>query len=200
MVLFLVFSIRNLHYWYHIKCFKAAGKRSNEDMCPHFEFYSTRVKDMQCPRLGKPRRALQIFDNRVDFPVPGKSGGRFYYSSSPHVVHQQRHTPSPWDFLKPPRCTKTFTLSSCPLVAAPSKSLAYQNPSCCQPYDTNQVVSVPKAFRFLCCLPCDTNQVVNIPKSFKLPCCLPCDTNQVVSVPNAFRFFMLSTMWYQPSR
>ena len=29
-----------------------------------------RVKDMQLPRLGKPRRGLQIFDTRVDFPVP----------------------------------------------------------------------------------------------------------------------------------
>ena len=28
-----------------------------------------RVKDMQLPQLGKPRRGLQIFDTRVDFPV-----------------------------------------------------------------------------------------------------------------------------------
>ena len=34
---------------------------------------------LQLPRLGKPRRGLQIFDNRVDFPVPVESGGRFYY-------------------------------------------------------------------------------------------------------------------------
>ena len=37
-----------------------------------------RVKDIQLPRLGKPRRGLQIFDTRVDFPVPVQSGGRFY--------------------------------------------------------------------------------------------------------------------------
>ena len=37
-----------------------------------------RVKDMQLPRLGKPRRGLQIFDTWVDFPVPEQSGGRFY--------------------------------------------------------------------------------------------------------------------------
>ena len=42
-----------------------------------------RVKDMQLPRLGKPRRGLQIFDTRVDFPVPVQSGGRFYYSPTP---------------------------------------------------------------------------------------------------------------------
>ena len=28
------------------------------------------VGEMQLPRLGKPRRGLQIFDTRVDFPVP----------------------------------------------------------------------------------------------------------------------------------
>ena len=38
-----------------------------------------RVKDLQHPRLGKPRRGLQIFDTRVDFPVPVQSGGRFLY-------------------------------------------------------------------------------------------------------------------------
>ena len=37
-----------------------------------------RVKDMQRRRLGKPRRGLQIFDTRVDFPVPVQSVGRFY--------------------------------------------------------------------------------------------------------------------------
>ena len=37
----------------------------------------TRVKDLQRPRLGKPRRGLQIFDTRVDFPVPVQSRGRF---------------------------------------------------------------------------------------------------------------------------
>ena len=36
-----------------------------------------RVKDLQRPRLGKPRRGLQIFDTRVDFPVPAQSRGRF---------------------------------------------------------------------------------------------------------------------------
>ena len=39
---------------------------------------SYQIKDMQLPRLGKPRRGLQIFDTRVDFPVPVQSGGRFY--------------------------------------------------------------------------------------------------------------------------
>ena len=34
------------------------------------------VKDLQRPRLGKPRRRLQIFDTRVDFPVPES---RFLY-------------------------------------------------------------------------------------------------------------------------
>ena len=29
------------------------------------------------PRLGKPRRGLQIFDTRLDFPVPEQSRGRF---------------------------------------------------------------------------------------------------------------------------
>ena len=29
-----------------------------------------RVKDLQRPRRGKPRRGLQIFDTRVDFHVP----------------------------------------------------------------------------------------------------------------------------------
>ena len=38
----------------------------------------SRVKDMQLPRLGKPHRGLQIFDTRVDFPVPVQIGGRFY--------------------------------------------------------------------------------------------------------------------------
>ena len=38
-----------------------------------------RVTDMQRPRLGKPRRGLQIFDTRVDFPVPVQSGGRFRF-------------------------------------------------------------------------------------------------------------------------
>ena len=33
---------------------------------------------MQLSRLRKPRRGLQIFDTRVDFPVPIQSGGRFY--------------------------------------------------------------------------------------------------------------------------
>ena len=36
-----------------------------------------RVKDLQRPRLGKPRRGLQIFDTRVDSPVPVQSRGRF---------------------------------------------------------------------------------------------------------------------------
>ena len=36
-----------------------------------------RVKDLQRPRLGKPRHGLQIFDTRVDFPVPVQSRGRF---------------------------------------------------------------------------------------------------------------------------
>ena len=36
-----------------------------------------RVKDLQHPRLGKPRRGLQIFDTRVDFLVPVQSRGRF---------------------------------------------------------------------------------------------------------------------------
>ena len=36
-----------------------------------------RVKDFQRPRLGKPRRGLQIFDTLVDFPVPVQSRGRF---------------------------------------------------------------------------------------------------------------------------
>ena len=36
-----------------------------------------RVKDLQRPRLGKPRRRLQIFGTRVDFPVPAQSRGRF---------------------------------------------------------------------------------------------------------------------------
>ena len=36
-----------------------------------------RVKDLQRPRRGKPRRGLQIFDTRVDFPVPAQSRGRF---------------------------------------------------------------------------------------------------------------------------
>ena len=39
-----------------------------------------RVKDLQRPRLGKPRRGLQIFDTRADFPVPVQSRGRFLYS------------------------------------------------------------------------------------------------------------------------
>ena len=37
-----------------------------------------RVNDMQLLRLGKPRRGLQIFDTRLDFPVPVQSRGRFY--------------------------------------------------------------------------------------------------------------------------
>ena len=41
-----------------------------------------RVKDLHRPRLGKPRRGLQIFDTRVDFPVPVQSRGRFLYSPS----------------------------------------------------------------------------------------------------------------------
>ena len=54
-----------------------------------------RVKDMQLPRLGKPRCGLQIFDTRVDFPVPVQSGGRFYYSvicitMSPVFLQKQR--------------------------------------------------------------------------------------------------------------
>ena len=36
-----------------------------------------RVKDLQHPRLDKPRRGLQIFDTRVDFPVPVQICGRF---------------------------------------------------------------------------------------------------------------------------
>ena len=36
-----------------------------------------RVKDLQRSRLGKPRRGLQIFDNRVDFPFPVQSRCRF---------------------------------------------------------------------------------------------------------------------------
>ena len=34
------------------------------------------IKDLQRPRLGKPRRGLQMFDTRVDFPVPVQSRGR----------------------------------------------------------------------------------------------------------------------------
>ena len=41
-----------------------------------------RVKHMQSPWLGKPHRGLQIFDTRVDFPVPVQCGGRFYQSLS----------------------------------------------------------------------------------------------------------------------
>ena len=36
-----------------------------------------RVKDLQRPWLRKPRHGLQIFDTRVDFPVPVQSRGRF---------------------------------------------------------------------------------------------------------------------------
>ena len=36
------------------------------------------IEDLQCPRLAKPR-GLQIFDTRVDFPVPVQSGGKIYY-------------------------------------------------------------------------------------------------------------------------
>ena len=36
------------------------------------------VKDKQRSRLGKPRRWLQIFDTRVDFPFFVQSGGRFF--------------------------------------------------------------------------------------------------------------------------
>ena len=45
------------------------GIRATYDMldlqtkCTGFQF---RVKDMQLPRLGKPRRELQIFDTRMD--------------------------------------------------------------------------------------------------------------------------------------
>ena len=43
------------------------------------------------PRLGKPRRGLQIFDTRVDFPIPVQSRGRFLYflfkESEVHHVH-----------------------------------------------------------------------------------------------------------------
>ena len=38
-------------------------------VCREWEIYP-RVKDLQPPRLGKPCRGLQIFDTRVDFPVP----------------------------------------------------------------------------------------------------------------------------------
>ena len=37
-------------------------------------------QDLQRPRLGKPRRGMQILDTRVDFPVPVQSPGRFLYS------------------------------------------------------------------------------------------------------------------------
>ena len=45
--------------------------RRNREIHPH-------VKDIQRPRLCKSHRGLQIFDMRVDFPVPVKSSGRFY--------------------------------------------------------------------------------------------------------------------------
>ena len=41
------------------------------------DFVQGQVKDLQRPRLGKPLRGLQIFDKRVDFPVPVQSRGRF---------------------------------------------------------------------------------------------------------------------------
>ena len=41
---------------------------------------SCHIKDLHNPLLGKPRRGLQIFDTRVDFPVPAQSCGRVFYS------------------------------------------------------------------------------------------------------------------------
>ena len=51
-------------------------------------FIHPRVKDMQSQRLGKPRRGLQIFGTRVDFPVPVQRNGRFYYSCTGWNLHR----------------------------------------------------------------------------------------------------------------
>ena len=46
-----------------------------------------RVKDLQHPRLRKPRRGLQIFDMRVDFLVPVQSRSRFLYCKRLAFLH-----------------------------------------------------------------------------------------------------------------
>ena len=40
----------------------------------------------------KPRRGLQIFDTRVDFPVPVQSRGRFLYSQLKSPASSRGHS------------------------------------------------------------------------------------------------------------
>ena len=44
--------------------------RKKMDGTLHIMRYAPRVQDLQHPRLGKPRRGLQILDTRMGFPRP----------------------------------------------------------------------------------------------------------------------------------
>ena len=68
-----------------------------------------RVKDMLLPRLSKPRRGLQIFDTRVDFPVPVQSGGRLIESTTTLYRDREIH-PSVKDLQSTTRLAESWKL------------------------------------------------------------------------------------------
>ena len=53
------------------------GIESGRRKIINHDFVQGQGNPPSCQRFVKPRRGLQIFDTRVDFPVPVQSRGRF---------------------------------------------------------------------------------------------------------------------------